>query len=127
MSDQEDPRFEEAIELFNAREFFACHDVLEEIWSEASEGREFYQGLIHAAVALFHFGEGNLGGARKMAASTIRYLTPYRTGRCGVDVAALLDDFAACFCELLGPHSQYPAGLQLDVARIPVIRRSNAP
>ena len=74
----DDPRFPQAIELFNAEEFFACHDVLEEIWSETlDEDRNFYQGLIHAAVALFHFTEGNLGGARKMCSSAMAYLSGY--------------------------------------------------
>ena len=44
-----DCRYRHAIDLFNEREFFACHDVLEEIWAETlGTEREFYQGLIHA-------------------------------------------------------------------------------
>src|SRR6185436_12331677 len=98
-----DSRFEQALALFNAREFFACHDVLEEIWGETLDGREFYQGLIHMAVALFHFGEGNLGGARKMASSALRYVEPFRPACQGVDLDRLVDDFQACFAELLAP------------------------
>lgn len=122
--DGPDPRFDEAIGLFNSREFFACHDVLEEIWSETLQDREFYQGLIHAAVALFHFGEGNLGGARKMAGSAIRYLAPFRPVCRGVDVARLLHDFHTCFADLLAPHADYPTALVLDDRKIPVIHRS---
>jgi uncharacterized protein len=121
-----DLRLAEGVALFNQREFFACHDVLEEVWSETLDDREFYQGLIHAAVALFHFGEGNLGGARKMAASTLRYLQPFRPVCRGVDVERLMDDFERCFAELLGPHASYPAGLSLDEARIPVIQLRDA-
>lgn len=123
MEPEIDPRFQEAIDLFNAREFFACHDVLEEIWGETLAGREFYQGLIHAAVALFHFGEGNLGGARKMAGSAIRYLEPFQPACRGVDVERLIGDFRACFAELLAPHTAYPAGLILDEQRIPRIHQ----
>ena len=119
--DESDPRLAEAIALFNGQEFFACHDVLEEVWGETLEGREFYQGLIHAAVALFHFGEGNLGGARKMAVSAMRYLEPFRPQCRGVDVARLLDEFQSCFAELLAPHADYPSGLCLDVQLIPLI------
>jgi len=122
MEENADPRFENAIALFNAREFFACHDVLEEIWGETLVGREFYQGLIHAAVALFHFGEGNLGGARKMATSTLRYLDPFRPTCRGVNVERLIGDFHSCFAELLAPHTSYPAGLALDERRIPKIQ-----
>jgi uncharacterized protein len=121
--DDSDPRFDEAIELFNAREFFACHDVLEEIWSETLDGREFYQGLIHAAVALFHFGEGNLGGARKMAVSAARYLEPFRPACRRIDVDRLMADMQACFAELLAPHAEYPTDLMLDEDRIPRLQR----
>ncbi|MEX0585343.1 MAG: DUF309 domain-containing protein [Pirellulales bacterium] len=121
--EEPDPRLDEAIELFNTRKFFVCHDVLEEIWGETLAGREFYQGLIHAAVALFHFGEGNLGGARKMAASAIRYLDPFQPTCRGIDVALLIADMGECFAELLAPHSEYPANLRLDESRIPVIHR----
>ena len=117
-----DARFQQAIELFNRREFFACHDALEELWNETlGEEREFYQGLIHAAVALFHFGEGNLGGARKMYGSAVRYLSPYRPGCCGVDLDLLLQQLQVCFDELLRPHESYPAGLVLDDNLIPTI------
>lgn len=117
-----DPRFREAIELFNRREFFACHDVLEELWNETlGDEREFYQGLIHAAVALFHFGEGNLGGARKMYGSALHYLAPYPPRYLGVDLQRLVSGLRTCFAELLEPHAAYPHGLTLDEARIPVI------
>jgi predicted metal-dependent hydrolase len=117
-----DPRFRTAIELFNRHEFFACHDVLEELWNETlGDEREFYQGLIHAAVALFHFGEGNLGGARKMYGSALRYLAPYPPRYRGVDLDRLVSGLRTCFEELLQPHAAYPHSLTLDEARIPLI------
>lgn len=119
-----DPRLDEAIELFNAREFFACHDVLEELWGETlGPEREFYQGLIHAAVCLFHFSEGNLGGARKMYGSAVRYLAPYAPECLGVNVERLLNDLRLAFAELLQAQDGYPHGVRLDEALIPVIER----
>jgi hypothetical protein len=52
------------IELFNAGEFFECHEAWEEIWLKA-EGvdRELLHALIQSAVALHHFQRGNLKGA----------------------------------------------------------------
>ena len=29
-----DPRFKQAIELFNTQEWYAAHDVIEELWHE---------------------------------------------------------------------------------------------
>ncbi|MCA9088337.1 MAG: DUF309 domain-containing protein [Planctomycetaceae bacterium] len=117
-----DPRFSEAIELFNAQEFFACHDVLEELWSETlDESREFYQGLIHAAVALFHFSEGNLGGARKMHDSAVRYLAPYGDTCRGLELRRFRVEFDHCFEELLQVSSGYPQGVAIDPQRIPLL------
>lgn len=117
-----DRRYQRAIELFNEREFFACHDVLEDIWAETlGTERNFYQGLIHAAVSLFHFEGGNLGGARKMYNSTVRYLTPYRPRFQGIDLDQFLDTYETCFSELLAPHATYPGGVTLNQDLIPSI------
>jgi predicted metal-dependent hydrolase len=121
-----DSRLTHGVELFNEQEFFACHDVLEELWSETlDEDREFLQGLIHAAVALFHFGEGNLGGARKMHDSASAYLTPFRPSRAGIDVDRFLREFDRCFALLLGAQSGYPQGVQLDPTLIPELHWSS--
>jgi uncharacterized protein len=112
--------------LFNRREFFACHDLLEELWSETlSEDREFLQGLIHAAVALFHFEESNLTGARKMHDSALRYLAPYGETCFGIDLDRFRAEFDACFAPLLGTHTEYPGSVRLDESRIPKLHRVN--
>ena len=118
-----DSRFLEGVRLFNEREFFACHDVLEELWGETlGRDRAFYQGLIHAAVALFHFEGGNLGGARKMYESARRYLQPYGPVHLGLNLTAFLDDLQACFADLLIATHEYPHGVTLDAGRIPTIQ-----
>lgn len=117
---ENDPRFDEAILLFNTQEFFACHDVLEEIWSETlSDKREFLQGLIHAAVSLFHLTEGNYGGARKMHDSTVRYLSPYRPACSGIELDEFLVQFDRCFEPILGTHQSYPTDVSVDESLIP--------
>ncbi len=117
-----DPRYLKGIELFNQREFFECHDELEEVWTETlGPEREFYQGLIHAAVCLFHFEGSNLGGARKMYDSCCRYLEPYGDHYFGIDLARLLSELEYCFRELLKPHTSYPTGVTLDQDEIPEI------
>ncbi len=119
-----DPRLLEGVRLFNEQEFFPCHDVLEDLWGETlGEKRDFYQGLIHAAVALFHFGEGNLGGARKMYGSACRYLEPFRPVCESIHLERFLTDLHRCFEELAAPHESYPAGLTLNESLIPRIER----
>lgn len=129
MTDAErETRLNSAIELFNAQEFFACHDELEEIWSETlSDDRTFYQGLIHAAVALHHFSEGNLGGARKMYFSAIRYLAPFAPDCDGVAVGRLLTDLDRCFAELAAATEATATGIVLDPQQIPRLQRSGLP
>lgn len=117
------PLYLEGIRLFNEREFFACHDVLEELWTDTlGPERLYYQGLIHAAVSLFHFDEGNLGGARKMHDSTRKYLEPFAPCFMGLDLETFLTDYTACFQPLLDAGSQWPAGVVLDPEAIPSLR-----
>ena len=121
----DDPRIDEGIALFNAGEFFACHDVLEDFWGELTcPEKSMFQGLIQAAVALHHFEEGNLGGARRMAGSCLRYLRPFVPSCGGIDVTRLLTDLLICFEELLKNYNSYPIHLQLDPKQVPRIYRT---
>jgi len=59
-----DPRLEEAIRLFNAADWYACHDLLEELWHEtAGPMRPVLQGILQIAVAELHLEKENLRGA----------------------------------------------------------------
>lgn len=61
------PAYLRGIEQFNAGEFFACHETLEELWQQsAGEQRTFLHALIQAAAALHHYQHGNLKGARSL-------------------------------------------------------------
>lgn len=58
------------------RDYYVCHDVLEELWLE--EGREpFYQGLLQVAVGLHHLQNDNQNGAFKMLCSALEKLSLY--------------------------------------------------
>ena len=73
-----DPRLAHGIELFNCREFFVCHEVLEEIWTpERGPRRLFLQSLIHFAVAFYHDGRGNAVGATRQLRKGLRKLERY--------------------------------------------------
>jgi hypothetical protein len=122
--DFNDPRIDEGIQLFNDGEFFACHDVLEDFWGElVCPEKKFFQGLIQAAVALHHFEEGNLGGARRMSLSARAYMSSYAPTLGGIDVDRLLNDLDVCFHELCQPHAAYPDHIRLERSLIPKIHR----
>jgi predicted metal-dependent hydrolase len=115
-----EPSLPLAVRLFNEREYFACHDVLEELWGETvGEDRDFLQGLLHAAVSLFHLSEGNPAGAHKMHASTLRYLSPYPDRFQGVDLAQLRIDLTECFASAR-------AGQTSNLSDFPVLIWSSA-
>lgn len=123
-----DSRISEGVWLFNEGEFFACHDVFEDLWSElVGPEKPFFQGLIHAAVCLYHFEGSNLSGARRMYSSFRAYVADFAPEFCGIDVARLQQDMEFCFEELLAVSSGYPHGLFLRLDRIPHIHYVASP
>src|SRR6202142_1050338 len=95
------PLYLEGIKFFNECDFFDSHEIWEELWTEyRGPSRKFYQGLIQAAVALFHFGNGNIRGAKKLYVSTRGYLEPYRPKHLGLDLERFLSQFDDCFAEV---------------------------
>src|SRR5262245_65801973 len=72
-----EPRYLAGVLFFNAHDYFEAHDVWEDLWAESyGDDRRFVQGLIQAAVGLFHFHGGNLGGAAKLFRTSREYMTP---------------------------------------------------
>jgi uncharacterized protein len=104
-----DPRYLEGLRHFNAREFFVAHEVWEELWrDERGRARQFYQGLIQAAVCLHHFGHGNTRGARKLYHSSRGYLDGYRPLYLGLDLERLLADLQRCCADLVASQDDFP-------------------
>jgi predicted metal-dependent hydrolase len=122
MSPEYPEQFLEGLRLFNDEEFFECHDVLEELWSETmGDDKKFLQGLIQAAVALFHFGNENFGGAKKLYRTSREKLEPYGEFYMGIDLNRFLADFQFCFQELLDCPEAYPSDIELRDERVPKI------
>lgn len=104
-----DPLYLQGIQYFNACEFFEAHETWEELWTEyRGAARKFYQGLIQAAVALHHFGNGNIRGARKVYVTSRNYLEEYRPAYEGLDLEAFLDQYERCFAEVLASSEEFP-------------------
>jgi predicted metal-dependent hydrolase len=86
---------ERGIELFNQREFFECHEVLEEEWTpERGPRRLFLQSLIHVAVGLYHAGRENPVGASRQLRKALRKLGGYLPECEGVDTERLYREAA---------------------------------
>lgn len=86
-----DVLYRKGIEHFNNKEFFECHEVLEELWfKEEGESKLFYQGLIQVAVAFHHYENENYRGASKLLQSGIAKLRNYPPEYKGIDLNELL-------------------------------------
>jgi predicted metal-dependent hydrolase len=108
--DSPDARFLSGVELFNRGEFFDAHEVWEDLWREcAPADRRFYQALIQAAVAAYHWGRGNATGAGRLYRSGRKYMERYRPAYRGLAVDAFWDAMAAHLAGALGDSGAPPA------------------
>lgn len=122
-----DRRYLGGILCFNERDFFEAHEVWEGLWLECcSPERRFYQGLIQAAVALYHFGNGNLRGAVKLYRSSHQYMEPFGSPFLGMDTAAFWHEMEICFKEVLS-GSDMDRNLRPREELIPTIRLDPPP
>lgn len=122
-----DPRYLGGILCFNQHDFFEAHEVWEGLWLHGcGPERRFIQGLIQAAVALYHFGNGNLRGASKLFHSARDYMQKYGDFYLGLDVQAFWQQMDKCFAEVLvdnDPNRRVPLHEEL----IPTIALDPAP
>lgn len=123
MSAADTDQYREGIRLFNEEEFFECHDVLEELWAETDgPEKKFIQGLIQAAISLFHFGNENFGGAKKLYITARKLLDVHPAETMGISLGDFLVDYELCFRELLANTEAYPTTVALQDELVPKIR-----
>lgn len=122
MSDSDySPLYLQGVQYFNECEFFEAHEVWEEIWQEErGPSRKFLQGLIQAAVALHHFGNGNIRGAKKVFHTAKSYLATYRPRHMGIDLDKFIAELDVCFAPVDACTDEFPA-IEIDPETIPEI------
>ena len=82
--------FKTGLEHIRAGRYFEAHEELEIVWRAApAEERDFYQGLVHVAVAWYQAGRGNRVGTERQLEKALRRLKAFEPAHRGVDVAAL--------------------------------------
>ncbi len=87
------PQAREALERFNAGEYYKQHDLLEALWmAEAGPLRHLYQAILQVGIACYQVTRGNRRGALKMLRRSLRGLALLPDTCCGVDVARLRAD-----------------------------------
>jgi uncharacterized protein len=101
---------EEGLDLIRSGEYFAAHEVLEDAWraSEPAE-RDFYQGLVHVAVAWYQAGRGNRVGCERQLEKAARRLTPFAPSHRGVDVGSIVAQVGAAQAVVAAGSLELPA------------------
>ena len=78
------------LDLIRSGEYFAAHEELENVWRAAgADERDFFQGLVHVAVAWYQAGRGRRIGTERQLEKAIRRLEPFAPEHRGVDVSRL--------------------------------------
>lgn len=84
--------------LFNNGEYFACHELWEEVWKRsAGDTRRTLQGLIQAAVALLHAERGNHRGAMSVYQKAMRNLATAPDDCMGLELRPFVSALEAFF------------------------------
>src|SRR5438034_10876360 len=79
------------VELIRAGEYFAAHEELEDAWRAApAVERDFFQGLVHVAVAWYQAGRGREIGTERQLAKALRRLEPFAPTPRGIELEPLL-------------------------------------
>jgi predicted metal-dependent hydrolase len=96
--------YEKGLALLRAGEYFEAHEALESAWRAAPAAeRDFFQGLVHVAVAWYQAGRGRRIGCERQLEKAARRLAPYAPAHRGLDVAALLAQVEAAGFPRLAP------------------------
>jgi uncharacterized protein len=88
--------YKRGLEEIRAGRYFEAHDELEEAWRAApTEERDFFQGLVHVAVAWYQAGRGRPVATGRQLEKATRRLAAFAPTHRGVDVDGVLAQVAA--------------------------------
>ena len=98
------------LELIRAGRYFEAHEELELAWrASAPSERDFFQGLVHVAVAWYQAGRGRRPGCERQLEKAARRLAPYAQSHRDVDVTAVLAQVEAARTVVSGGSLSLPA------------------
>jgi len=78
------------VEFHGTRDYFECHEIMEEHWKEDAQDplTVTWLGLIQVAVSSYHHRRGNRAGAVKMLHTAIKHSDPQPLSQLGIDATA---------------------------------------
>ena len=102
--------YKAGLDHIRAARYFEAHEELELVWRRAPpEERDFYQGLVHVAVAWYQAGRGNRYGCCRQLAKAEGRLAPFSPHHRGVDVASVLEQVRAAAGRIADGSLDLPA------------------
>jgi hypothetical protein len=105
--------FKRGLEEIRSGRYFEAHEELEEAWRAASpKERDFFQGLVHVAVAWYQAGRGRPVATGRQLEKAARRLAPFAPEHRGLDVEEVLAQVAAARERVAG------GSLDLDPPRL---------
>lgn len=106
MNREYDPLFIQFLYDFNhTRDYFECHESLEELWLEEAKD-PLYQGLLQVAVALYHHRNENFSGATKLMRSALEKLKRYPDEILGINLEKVRSDSLVYLTKLEGNDAE---------------------
>jgi predicted metal-dependent hydrolase len=88
--------FKRGLEAIRSGRYFEAHEELEEAWRAApAEERDFFQGLVHFAVAWYQAGRGRPVATGRQLEKAARRLAAFAPAHRGVDVESVLTQVEA--------------------------------
>ncbi|MBY0201895.1 DUF309 domain-containing protein [Paenibacillus cucumis (ex Kampfer et al. 2016)] len=101
-----EPLYIDYLIYFNRdRDYFECHEVLEELWLERDRD-PLYKGLLQIAVGLYHYRNRNFRGGRMMLQSSLELLESYPDSILGIHLGDLKADVHRIVNELQDHDSE---------------------
>jgi uncharacterized protein len=101
--------FKAGLEQIRSGRFFEAHEELEIAWRAApAEERDFYQGLVHVAVAWYQAGRGRPVATASQLEKAARRLAPYAPSHRGIDVAGVLTQVERARATVAGGSLELP-------------------
>ncbi|MFQ5854504.1 MAG: GNAT family N-acetyltransferase [Anaerolineae bacterium] len=110
------------MDLYNAGEYWECHEVLEEVWLEARpEDKLFLQGLIQASAAFHKYVvQKNAVGAVKLLNRALNKLTRYSDDYMGLDMGLFKRGLSTCWRQVIDLGQRHIE--EFDAALVPALR-----
>ena len=112
-------RFLRGLDLIRRGEYFAAHEELELAWRAAPRNeRDFFQGLVHVAVAWYQAGRGRQIGTERQLAKAIRRLTPFAPAHRGLDIESLLTQLRGALEVAEANRVEHAVRIDLDAVEL---------